>query len=64
MNAYSIENNRLLIELAQGGDKSESEAATSMELLDRLIASVDLKVLYCTPTEEAARVAFEGLVGN
>ena len=43
---------------------SESEAATSMELLDRLIASVDLKVLYCTPTEEAARVAFEGLVGN
>jgi hypothetical protein len=45
------------------GDTAE-ETAASMELVDRLIASVDLRVLYCTPTEEAARVAFEGLFGN
>ncbi len=42
--------------------ETESEATASMELLDRLIASVDLKVLYCTPTEAAARVAYQGLI--
>ena len=42
--------------------ETESEAAASMEMLDRLIASVDLRVLYCTPTEEAARVAYLGLI--
>jgi hypothetical protein len=40
---------------------TEAEATASMELLDRLMVSVDLKVLYCTPTETAARVAFAGL---
>ena len=50
----------LLGQILIGDDAAE--AGASMELLDRLIASVDLKVLYCTPTENAARVAFEGLI--
>ena len=44
--------------------ETEGEAAASMEMLDRLIASVDLRVLYCTPTEEAARVACRALLEN
>ena len=43
---------------------TEAEAAASMELLDRLIKAVELRVLYCTPTEEAARVAYSGLLGK
>ena len=44
--------------------ESEEEAAATMELLDRLLRAVELRVLYCTPTEEAARVAYAGLIGE
>ena len=44
------------------GDDAE-EVFLTLGMLDRVLAAVDTKLLYCTPTEEAARVAFGALVG-
>ncbi len=44
------------------GDGAD-EVLTTLVMLDRVLAAVDTRLLYCTPTEEAARVAFAALVG-
>ena len=47
MNAYSIENNRLLIELAQGGNKSESEAATEHLICENMGLVRHIALKFC-----------------
>ena len=42
--------------------ESEDEISKTMDLLDRLLSSVRLHLLDCTPTENAARVAYTHLI--
>ena len=52
----------LLSQILLGEEPTETLAALGM--LDRVLSAVDTKILYCTPTEEAARVAYAALVGE
>ncbi len=38
--------------------ETPDEALAALGMLDRVLGAVDTKILYCTPTEEAARVAY------
>ncbi len=44
--------------------KSEEDVAGTLEMSDRILASVDTYLLKCTPNESAARVAYATLVGG
>lgn len=51
----------LLGQILLGEDADE--VFSTLSVLDRVLEAVDTRLLYCTPTEEAARVAFSALVG-
>lgn len=53
---------RLLSQILLGDEPSEVLAA--LDMLDRVLAAADTKILYCTPTENAARVAYAAIIGE
>ncbi len=53
---------QMLTQILLGDEPTEALAA--LEMLDRVLHAVETKILYCTPTEEAARVAYAALVGE
>ena len=53
---------RLLSQILLGDEPSEVLAA--LDMLDRVLSKTDTKILYCTPTEDAARVAYAAIIGE